>query len=84
MKRISINVKCDKDGTGALLHNLHHDSVFYPEDGVKYALAELWNQAEEGEITFEELQIRLQQIADWISNVEKAVGEGQPEWVGYY
>ena len=54
------------------------------EDGVKYALAELWNQAEEGEITFEELQIRLQQIADWISNVEKAVGEGQPEWVGYY
>ena len=81
---ISINGKCDKDGTGALLQNLHHDSVFYPEDGVKYALTGLWNQAEEGELSFEELQIRLQQIADWISTVEKAVGEGQPEWVGYY
>lgn len=83
-KHISINGKCDKDGTGALLQNLNHDSVFYPEDGVKYALAKLWDQAEEGEVTFEELQIRLQQIADWISTVEKAVGDGQPEWVGYY
>ena len=25
VKHISINGKCDKDGTGALLHNLHHD-----------------------------------------------------------
>ena len=83
-KHISINGKCDKDGTGALLQNLNHDSVFYPEDGVKYALTELWNQAEEGEVTFEELQIRLQQIADWVSTVERAVGEGQPEWIKYY
>lgn len=77
---------CDTEWSGIDLTKmtLHHDSVFYPEDGVKYALAELWNQAEEGEVTFEELQIRLQQIADWISTVEKAVGEGQAEWVGYY
>lgn len=83
-KHIAINGRCEKDGTGALLLNLSHDSVFYPEEGVKYALTELWEQAETGEITFEELQIRLQQIADWVSTVEKAVGEGQPGWVGYY
>ena len=84
VRHISINGKCDKDGTGALLQNLDHDSVFYPEEGVKHALEELWNQAEEGEMDFQDLQIRLQQIADWISVVEKAVGEGQPAWVNYY
>lgn len=69
---------------GEILLISTNDSIFYPVEGVKYALIELWNQAEEGELTFEELQIRMQQIADWISTVEKAVGEGQPEWVGYY
>ena len=65
--------KSEKDGEGALT-----------EEGVKYALSELWEQAEDGELTLSELQERLQQVADWISIVEKAVGEGQPDWVGYY
>ena len=47
-------------------------------------MEELWEAAEEGEIDLDELQKRLQQIADWISHVEKAVGEKQPEWVNYY
>lgn len=81
---ISINGKCDKDGEGALMKNLQHDSVFFPEDGVKYALSELWEKAEDGSITLEELQKKLQQIADWISSVEKVVGENQPDWVNYY
>lgn len=76
--------KSEKDGEGALIANLHHDSIFFPEEGVKYALSELWEQAEDGELTLSELQERLQQVADWISIVEKAVGEGQPDWVGYY
>ena len=29
------------------------------------------------------LSIRLQEVADWISSVEKAVGT-QPLWVNYY
>lgn len=81
---ISINGPCEKDGTGALTANLEHDNVFYPEDGVKYAMSELWEQAEEGELTKEQLQERLQQIADWISAVERAVGKYQPSWVNYY
>ena len=58
--------------------------MFFPEDGVRYAMKKLWEQADEGELSFEELQDRLQQIADWISHVEAAVGEAQPDWVGYY
>ncbi|SHK74379.1 hypothetical protein [Desulforamulus aeronauticus] len=80
----SINGKYAKDGEGALMDNLHHDGIFFPEDGVKYALSNLWDDAEDGNLTPEELQKKLQQIADWISSVEKAVGENQPDWVNYY
>lgn len=81
---IAINGKCEKNGEGALFANLQHDCVFFPEDGVKHGMEELWEAADEGEIDLEELQGRLQQMADWISHVEKAVGAGQPEWVNYY
>lgn len=84
VKHIAINGACKKDGTGALMSNLQHDSVFYPEDGVKYAMRQLWKKADEGKLNIEQLQEKLQQIADWISAVERAVEEGQPNWVGYY
>ena len=80
----AIRGTCEKDGTGALFMNLEHDSVFYPKDGVKHALSILWEQANEGELTVEELKVKLQQIADWISMVEMAIGKGQPDWVNYY
>lgn len=81
---IAINGACKKDGSDALFMNLDHDSVFYPEAGVKHAMEILWEQADEGKLTLQELQNKLQEIADWISAVERAVGEGQPEWVDYY
>ena len=81
---IAIGGKCDKNGEGGLFNNLNHDAVFFPEEGVKYAMEELWEDADEGRIDLKELQRRLQQVADWISHVEKAVGEKQPEWVNYY
>ena len=84
VRHISINGACDPDGTGALLMNLQHDSIFYPEEGVKYGLQKLWEDADDGKIDVEQLQIKLQQIADWISKVEQVVGAGQPEWLNYY
>lgn len=84
VSHIAISGDCDKEGSNALFANLDHDSVFYPEDGVKYAMSNLWEDAEDGKLTLSELQERLQQIADWISGVERAVGEGQPQWVRYY
>lgn len=83
-RHISTNGKCEKNGEGALFSNLHHDNIFFPEEGVSHALENLWNLADENEIPVKELQDKLQQIADWISAVEKVVGENQPEWVGYY
>ena len=80
---IAIRGKCKKNGEGGFFMNLDHDSIFYPKDGVSYAMEKLWEDADEGIIDFTELSNRMQQIADWISAVEKAIGE-QPEWVGYY
>ena len=80
---ISINGECKKDGTGSLISNLEHDCIFYPKDGVKYAMQRLWEDSDDGIIDFDELSRRIQQVADWISAVEKAVGT-QPDWVGYY
>ena len=82
-RHISINGKCRRNGEGAFFENLNHDSIFYPKEGIEYAMSKLWNEADNGKIDFEELKKRLQQIADWISNVEKAVGT-QPNWVNYY
>ena len=81
---MAINGKCEKSGEGALFNNLNHNCVFYPEEAVMFAMEKLWETADEGEIDLVELQNRLQQIADWISSVEKAVGNNQPEWVNYY
>ncbi len=81
---IAINGKCEKSGEGALLDNLNHDCIFFPKDAVMYALENLWESADEGEIDLSELQERLQQVADWISHVEKSVVEKQPDWVNYY
>ena len=80
---MAISGKCKKNGEGGLFSNLDHDCIFYPKEGVAYAMEKLWEAADEGEIAFDELTKRIQQIADWISTVEKSI-YAQPEWVGYY
>lgn len=67
-----------------MIDNLDHDSIQYPKEGVRYAFQTLWYLADEDEMSIEELQIKLQEIADWISAVEKATGEFQPDWCDYY
>lgn len=81
---LSINGKCEKDGEGAFIENLKHDCVFFPEEGVRYAMSKLWEDANESKIGLDQLQQRLQDIADWISDVEKNVIIKQPTWINYF
>lgn len=81
---ISINGLSLKNGAGSLFENLDHDRIFYPKEGVEYALKNLWEVADSGNINFEELQIRIQEIADWISDVERNLRRKQPSWCNYY
>lgn len=73
-----------KNGENGLFDNLKHDLIFFPKEGVKYALEILWEKADNGEINLEELKIKLQEVAYWISDVERNLREKQPEWCNYY
>ena len=84
IRTFSSDEKSDKNGDGALFKTLENDSIFFPRDGISYALKELWYEAEESGLTIDELQSKLIELADWISLVEKTVVEKQPEWVNYY
>lgn len=84
VSHLAINGPSKKDGTGSMIANLDHDSIQYPKEGVRYAFRTLWYLADEDEMSTEELQVKLQEIADWISAVEKTIGEFQPDWCGYY
>lgn len=55
VSHISINGGCNKNGVGALFDNLKHDCVFFPKDGVEFALETIWSLAEEGSLTIEEM-----------------------------
>lgn len=80
VEHISINGPSDKCGKGALKENLRHDGVIYYEEGVESALEILWNEADSTTMSIDELQVKLQQIADWISEMERARSQHQPEW----
>lgn len=76
--------KCLKNGENGLFTLLNHDYVFYPKEGVAYALEKLWEKADNGELSIENLQVKLQEVAEWISDVERSLRRKQPEWCNYY
>lgn len=70
-KQTSPNItNCNKDGNGALIQALEHDSVNYPKN-LPFALEQLWKIADEQEMPIEELNSYILDLADWISNTEK-------------
>ena len=80
---MTIDSNCGKDGKGGLQNNLNHDCIFYPKEGIEYAMLKLWDEANQGVLDMELLSERLQQVAEWISISEKSV-YAQPDWVYYY
>lgn len=89
-KHLSYDENCSKDGTlngdknDGFFRILAHDSIQCPYDGVKYALETLWKSADSTGMSIKELEIKLQDIGNWINAVEKATKNNQPNWVGYY
>ena len=81
IRAIAINGSSAKDGTGMIMENLDHDNIFYPKQSIKDAFTYLWEMADEREMTVEELAAKLQNIADWISAIEKVFGECKPDWL---
>ncbi|WP_342544249.1 hypothetical protein [Lysinibacillus sp. FSL W7-1291] len=74
----------DGDSDSGLYYILRHDSVQFPKEGVKYAFENLWEEADSNEMSIEELEEKVADIALWISEVEKVTHKYQPSWCKYY
>lgn len=62
---------CDKTGAPYLFKNLDHDSINYPKDLGGY-LEWLWNKADEQSMSDADIQQHLDEIGNWIQQVEMA------------
>lgn len=78
VKHIAINGDCAPDGKPFLFSNLDQDNISYPHRTGWY-LEYLWNQLHNEVISYEEAQLHLQELADWINDCEKS----QPKWPGW-
>jgi len=77
---LAINGFSMKNGKGSLIKNLEQDIIFYPEYAVQEALEILWERADKTSGFLSNLQEQIQEIADWITETEKAKQEKKPSW----
>lgn len=66
----SLSGQGGKDAIGGLDELLRHDSIAYPDD-LDYVMETLWNQAATSGLSHEEVQTRLNEIANWINATER-------------
>jgi len=53
----------------AITKCLEHDSISFPEN-IKYDFSSLWNEADNSNMTLEELKMKLEKIFNWINVIE--------------
>ena len=78
IRHIAINGDCKPNGKKLFYENFDQDFISYPIDFGDY-LEWLWNKRINGKITDSETQVKLQELADWVTTCEKSV----PKWKGY-
>ncbi len=62
---------CDREGAPHLAGNFKQDSINYPA-GIGFYMEWIWEDLDEGKIDETTAQERLQQLANWVSETEKA------------
>ncbi|TAN68132.1 MAG: hypothetical protein EPN17_09830 [Methylobacter sp.] len=75
---IAINGHCKPDGTPLFYSNFEQDFINYPSS-FGNLLEWIWGQINNGEMTHEEAQLKLQELADWVTICEKS----EPRWKEY-
>ena len=69
VRHLAINGECDKTGSPYLFENLDHDSISYPSD-LGICMEYLWDESKDKDESW--LQERLNELSEWIKNVEKS------------
>lgn len=72
---LSFSGTCDKTGFPYLYQNLDHDNINYPEALPEY-LEWLWEQAADKGLTHEQVQTSLDQLSNWVNDVESSSPKG--------
>lgn len=71
VEHMSINGDCDKEGKPVLYENFSQDSINWPS-GLPSAMETLWDYAEKHNLTDDQLQDHLDQLANWVSTCERS------------
>lgn len=72
---VAISGQCDPTGEPYLYDNLRQDSINYPAHLGEY-LGRLWRKAEDENLSGDEVQRHLDQLAQWIQITEKSTPDG--------
>lgn len=78
ISHIAINGDCKPDGSDLFYSNFEQNYINFPS-GFGGFLSHLWSRLDTAEITTEDAQAKLQELADWVSACEKS----QPTWKGW-
>lgn len=78
IRHIAINGDCKPDGTPFFYENFHQDYINYPS-GFGGFLEYIWSALHNEELPPSDAQVKLQELADWVSTCERS----QPEWKGW-
>ena len=78
VSHIAINGDCKLDGSPFFYSNFDQDFITYPS-AFGDSLEHLWGKINNEEIDVKEAQVKLQELADWVSICEKS----QPKWEGW-
>ena len=81
VQHLMIGGPCDKGGKPFLYQNFRQDQIQHPSD-LSGWMEWLWEQAEDEGLSKEQVQGALQELADWVSTVERSRPSGDI-WFGY-
>lgn len=71
VEHLSYAGDCDTEGKPVLFAVLDHDSVSYPHN-LDYQMYDLWRAANEMGLTHDQVQQKLNAIAEWVSTCERS------------
>lgn len=72
-----------KNGDTSIYDMCEQTKIFYSKEAMRRALETLWDKAEQGEIDYDELNKKLDELFNWINNVQKEILQKQPNWFIY-
>ena len=75
VRHIAINGDAKPDGAPFVYDNFDQDFIAYPSS-IGSFLEWIWNGLDRDELTSSDAQVKLQELADWVSACERS----QPEW----